>query len=330
LNIRITSILVLLLLQVCILTSCWPHMTFVMKGVDINIPLNDYVEMKVSGIKILTTEWGMERDPMAVEKFLDRAHAAGLKVVLDGGFSYTACGFTDDDWEELPRDKYPVWQKERVQKWIGALKDHPAVYAWDICNEFGENIPSGSHSKNSQWPDTRITLKQLLQSRADVLEMDPDKPLLVRMYSWDLEGIHSLNNEVIRAGIADIVMLNFYSNQMVGGKLTWPTAIIDSAQDHVNMVKKLAPDAEVWVAVATFEQSGVFQKPTEESLSRDIKDVLALENIDGVAFFAWGPIPGWDPENDWYLPETGADLWRVIKKSIKESEAAQRAELGNK
>jgi hypothetical protein len=207
-----------------------------------------------------------------------------------------------------------------VQEWVQALKDHPAVYAWDICNEFGENIPSGSYSKNSKWPDTRITLEQLLKVRADVLEIDPDKPLLIRMYSWDLDDIHSLNNEVIKAGIADIVMLNFYSNYLMGGELAWPTALSDAAEDHINMVKKLSPNVEVWIAVAAFEQPGLFQKPTKEELSRDIQDVLALEDVDGVAFYAWGPISGWDTMNDWYLPETGADLWEVIKKSIKGSE----------
>ena len=72
-----------------------------------------------------------------------------------------------------------------MQNWIKAIKDHPAIYAWDICNEFGENLPSGAGMQNSDWPKSMITTDQLRQARADVLAVDDTRPIHVRMYEWD-------------------------------------------------------------------------------------------------------------------------------------------------
>jgi len=183
-----------------------------MKGVGIDLPQSDFVDMKNAGIEVLSTEWGMEQDIDHARRFLDQAQAAGLKVVMDGGFSYTAWGFTDNDWEGSPAGKRPVWQKERVQTWINALKDHPAVYAWDICNEFGENLPSGAGMPGSDWPQSMITLEQLNQARADVLEADNTRPIHLRTYEWESNDRTAFIHAVLDARIADIISLNLYSN----------------------------------------------------------------------------------------------------------------------
>lgn len=229
----------------------------IMKGVGIDIPQEDFFDMKRAGIDILTTEWGMDEDVNEVKLFLDNANAAGLKVVLDGGFSHTAWGFTDEDFDNLPKGKVPTWQKDRVQDWVGTFKYHPAVFGWDICNEYGENLPSGVNAQNSPWPDTAITLSQLKQARSDVLQIDPDKPILIRTYEWDLDEPPFGTNRPFEAGIADIVMLNFYSNYLENNKLQWPDVIEDVGAGCVEATKVKDPHVKIWVSIAAFEDAPV-------------------------------------------------------------------------
>ncbi len=296
--------------------SCPLNIKTVMKGVGIYTPQQDFYEMKSACIDIVTTEWGMEENVNDVKTFLDRANNAGLKVVLDGGFSYAAWGFTDNDWDRLPEGKGPIWQKNRVQNWIRTFKDHPAVYAWDICNEYGENLPSGSAAVNSRWPKTVITLDQLWQAKKDVLQIDDSKPILLRMYSWDLNEPPFGPHRPYEAGLANIVMLNLYSNYAEDNKIMWPDVIQDSGAEFVSAVKKVDPHAEVWVALAAFASPDMFLRPTRQSLAFDIRETLKLPGLDGIAFFEWGPANQYDPREDWYLPETGTDLWEVIKEHL--------------
>jgi len=289
---------------------------FGMKGVAINLPQADFDEMKQAGIGILATEWGMEQDVDKARAFLDKAHKAGLKVVMDGGFSAHAWGFTDDDWEQLPAGKMPVWQKKRVQGWISALKNHPAIYAWDICNEFGENLPSGAGMRNSDWPESMITTEQIEQAKADVLEVDPARPIHVRMYGWDIGKMPAYVSALLDSKIADIISLNLYSNYLDQGKLQWPTVIADAGAYYVEAIKQRAPGVKVWVSLAAFQYPRMFERPTVESLERDIDNSALIKNLDGITFFCWGPVSQWDDKGNWYLPTNGADLWRAIQLKI--------------
>lgn len=293
-----------------------PDRVFGMKGVAIDLPQGDFDDMKKAGIDILATEWGMEEGVDRTMVFLDKAHKAGLKVVMDGGFSARAWGFSNDDWDHLPAGKWPVWQKHCVQTWVRALKSHPAIYAWDICNEFGENLPSGAGLKNSDWPESIITIQQIKQSKADVLEADPTRPIHVRMYEWDFEDTASPVNALLDNGIADIISLNLYSNYLDKGKLQWPTVIADAGSDCVDEIKRKAPHTRVWISIAAFQYPKMFQRPIVAGLTRDIKNSAAIKNLDGITFFCWGPVSQWDVTCDWYLPVTGADLWRTIRLEI--------------
>lgn len=292
------------------------EMVFGMKGVGLYLPQADFEDMKDAGIGVLSTEWGMEQDVTAVKAFLDQANRAGLKVVMDGGFSARAWGFTDDDWDILPPGKRPVWQKERVQAWIKALKGHPAIYAWDICNEFGENLPSGAGVKNSDWPKSMITVEQVRQAKADVLEADTTRPIHVRMYGWDTGKMPSHVSALLDGRVADIISLNLYSNYLDRGKLQWPTVIADAGAYFVDTIKQKAPGVKVWVSLAAFQYPQLFQRPTVENLARDIGGSAGIKNLDGITFFCWGPVSQWDDKCDWYLPETGSDLWRITRSEI--------------
>lgn len=295
-----------------------PAMIYTMKGVGIALPQSDFDDLRAAGITVLGTEWGMEESVDKARVFLDQANKAGLKVVMDGGFSYTAWGFTDDDWDRLPRGKHPVWQKEKVQAWIKALKDHPAIYAWDICNEFGENLPSGAGMAGSDWPKSRLTQEQLVKARADVLEADPSRPIHLRMYGWDIDRMPLHYETMLKGHLADIISLNLYSNYLHNGKLQWPGVMQDAAAYYVQNIKKLSKGTVVWISVAAFEYDGLFQRPTVASLQRDLKYASSIRALDGISFFCWGPVNQWDETCNWYLPRTGADLWDTIRRYIKD------------
>ncbi|MBN1689782.1 MAG: hypothetical protein JW901_02035, partial [Dehalococcoidia bacterium] len=270
-----------------------------MKGVGIDLPQSDFEDMKNAGIEILSTEWGMEQDIDQARSFLDQAQSAGLKVVMDGGFSYMAWGFSGGDWDELPAGKRPVWQKERVQNWVNALKDHPAIYAWDICNEFGENLPSGAGMPGSDWPKSRITLEQLKQARADVLEADNSRPIHLRTYEWESNDMTAYIKSMLDAKIVDIISLNLYSNYLYHGKLQWPDVIADAGQRCVTEIKQESPQTKIWLSVAAFEYGDIFQRPTPSDVVRDIKAAGKIEGLDGISFFCWGPVNQWDESNNW-------------------------------
>jgi hypothetical protein len=293
-------------------------MLFIMKGVGIDIPQKDFTEMKDGGIDILTTEWGMEEKPQKAKAFLDKAYNASLKVVMDGGFSYPAWGFTGNDETSLPTGKKPEWQKAKVQQWVEQFKDHPAVYGWDICNEYGENLPSGAFGDNSQWPETKITIDQIKQARADVLEIDPDKPIFIRMNHQYFEPKFGNIEGNFTRGMADVVILNLYSNYMQNNKVIWPTVIQNTAEADLNALRNIDPNTGVWLSLAAFEISGLFQKPSLESLLNDIEQSLQIPGFNGIAFFSWGPSPGDATGRKWYMPNTGSDLWKIIKFSIQD------------
>jgi len=261
---------------------------FGMKGVAITLPQKDFDDMKKADIEVLATEWGMEQDVARARAFLDQAHEAGLKVVMDGGFSARAWGFTDDDWDNLPAGKRPVWQKYLVQGWINALKDHPAIYSWDICNEFGENLPSGAGVENSDWPKSMITIEQIKQAKADVLEADPTRPIHVRVYGWDIGEMPPHVNALLENKIADIISLNLYSNYLNQGRLQWPTVIEDAGTYFVDVIKQKAPGVKVWVSLAAFQYPGLFQRPSVDSLTQDIDNAAVINKLDGITFFCWG------------------------------------------
>lgn len=265
----------------------------------------------------MSTEWGMEQDANKTRKFLDQAYKAGLKVVMDGGFSARAWGFSSDDWDHLPKGKHPVWQKERVQSWIRSLKDHPAIYAWDICNEFGENLPSGAGAGGPDWPASMITIEQLAQAKADVLAADPTRPILVRMYEWDFDNVPTHVKALLSNKIAGIISLNLYSNYLYKGKVQWPDIIRDAGSLCVQTIKKEAPGTTIWLSVAAFEYLNAFQRPTSASLERDVWEALLIPDLDGISFFCWGPVNQWDAKSSWYLPKSGADLWKIIQQDMK-------------
>lgn len=289
--------------------------TWYMKGVDLGVSLKEMRDMRKAGITVLTTEWGMDEEVARARAFLDRAQAAGLGVVMDGGFTEAAWGYDYD--RGFSKTQQPVWQEALVKEWVSTFKDHPALYGWDIASEDGENFPNGGGSP--LWPEkSSLTIRQLKKASATVRAADPKHPILLRMHYWDPSPNPFGPGNWFADGIADIVMLNFYSNYAEDGKTpNLPDMVSEEGLRHLAAVRRVDPDAKVWLAVAAFEAEthvGYFRKPKVVDLRRDLRASRALAGVSGIGVLEWGPQQHAKPY--WYLPRDGRDLWRALQEEI--------------
>lgn len=137
---------------------------------------------------------GLVSEDLAVLRAeLDAAHAAGLKVVvapltLPGGRWSQHNGGTYDD--RLWADE--AFQEQAVQFWVdlaGALRDHPAIAAYNILNEPAPEkeaggIENGSDKQLRAWQTAQSgSMRDLTAFYATVIagirEVDPVTPVMV-------------------------------------------------------------------------------------------------------------------------------------------------------
>ncbi len=282
--------------------------TFGMKLVNEDVTDEDLDSLSDLGITIIEGEWGMEdATPQQVLVLLDRVRARDMKLIMN---------FTDESaWgygEEKKNTTKPVWQSEAVQSYVRALKNHPALYGYDISNEAGENLPHGD--------SVRITAEQMLAAANDVRTIDATHPILMRMHYWDrFDGDFTAANP-FAAGIADIVMLNLYSNWTRDGmKPETPNMLFLSGQSLVDTVKAVDPHARVWIALAAFREQPYFLKPSAADLQRDIDATLSIKGIENISFFGFGPERYPNEGSGWDLTRDGKDLLEVMRNAIARS-----------
>jgi len=297
--------------------------TYIMKDVGLYTPLSDLKELKSGGIDVITTEWGVgEDDQDIIFEFLDNVDKAGLKVIMDGGFSATAWGY---DWDNYESTQKPVWQKAKMQQWILDIKDHPAVYGYDIANEFGENlpIPQEHPEEDKSWiKDYGISKDHLNIVKKDIYAIDSTKPLILRIHDWDLNDEDYSLKEKMDKDLVDIIMLNMYTNwSYENADEVNINYIENNADKYIEEIKKVDSNIEVWVAIASFEDKPYFTKPSKERITSEINQVTDLENVTGLGFFGLGWTPDeTDTEENWYLLRDGIDLWESIKLDISNQE----------
>ncbi len=283
---------------------------WMMKGVGSQVSEEEMRAMRQAGITIIGTEWGIGREE-EMQVFLDRAQRAGLLVVGDGGFSEAAWKRKGDE---------VVFQREKVQQFVRRFFRHPALFGWDISNEAGENFSfSRFHNCSRSSGCGILSVSDLREVRAAVREIDPVHPILVRMHYWDEWDDPFGEGNPFAAGIADIVMLNIYSNYSADGKTrALPRMVEDHAPRHVAAITEEDPSVEVWISIAAFAEDlpgdPVFLSPSPADLERDIVAACALP-VSGIGFYQWGPEKYVDPL--WYLPRDGERLWDVIRKHVK-------------
>ncbi len=273
-----------------------------MKLVDKTVTDADLDRIKELGFTVLNGEWGMnEVSPSEMLALLDRLQQRGLKFIVN--FAEGAA------WGYQPGGKHsaeqpPVWQAGRVKGYVERIRHHPAIYAYDISNEAGENLPNGLHM--------RITLEQMRKAAADVRFVDRKRPILIRMrYRDEADGDFFSDQNPFGPGIADIVMLNLYSNYSVKGvRPLLPNMVRDSGQKLVNKILAVDGDVRVWISLAAFRDMPHFLLPDVADIKRDVVSAAAIDGVESIGFFGWG-----SPENyaGWYLPRESPGLLDFLR-----------------
>mgnify|MGYP001610870947 CR=1 FL=1 len=278
-----------------------------MKLVNETVSDQELDELQALGLKVLSGEWGMSEATAAeVLSLLSRVEARGMKLVIN--FSDGAAWGYREDGSDSPRKK-PVWQKRKIQRYLKKIYAHPGIYGYDISNEAGENLPNGERF--------RITLAQLQAAARDVRAIDPNRPILMRMHYWDEEDGDFGARNPFAAGIADIVMLNLYSNYSEDRTTPLlPNMLEDSGQILVDKILAVDPNVRVWLSLAAFQEMPYFVKPSITDLVRDIDAALVITGIESIGFFGWGPERYPEEPPGWYLPRDGVDLLSVIQEFI--------------
>ncbi len=272
-----------------------------MKLVDKSVTDTDLDRIKELGFTVLNSEWGMDDvSPPQMLALLDRFQQRGLKFIVNLS-NGAAWGYSPGGNHHA--DQAPAWQAARVKDYIERIRYHPAVYAYDISNEAGENLPNGSHM--------RITLEQMREAASDVKFADETHPILIRMHYWDDGDGDFTEKNPFGPDIADIVMLNLYSNYSVDGiKALLPNMVRDSGQQLVDKILAVDGSVRIWISLAAFRDTPSFVKPDISDIKRDALSAAAIHGVESVGFFGWG-----SPENGagWYLPREGGELLEFLR-----------------
>lgn len=294
-----------------------PRLSWSMKLVNETVTDKELDLLADLGITVLSGEWGMdEAEPGDLTRLLDRVYARKMQFIVN--FSDGAAWGYAEDGSDAP-DERPVWQGERVERYIAAIKAHPAIYGYDISNEAGENLPNGDRF--------RITLGQMRTAAETVRAIDPNRPIIIRMHYWDNEDGDFTWENPFGAGITNIVMLNLYSNYSEDRvHPVLPRMVEESGQVLVDKVRNVDPKVRVWISLAAFQELPLFVRPRPEDLVRDIAATRRLSGIENIGFFGLGPERYPQEGPGWYLLRDGKDLLEVIRQEIAKAAGAVRGE----
>jgi len=277
---------------------------------------SDFRAIKDAGFDVIEGNFDICAEDTDVMFFLDSAYAVGLRVILNAGAGEAEWGYPCDG--DFDPGMVPTWQKDMVREWVVKWKSHPALYAWDTSNEDGGTFPfgTGGVDPDPDW-ETKYALsaEQLQEAYADVKSFDSSHPVMIRMNGWyfyDYSDNFFRPGNAFGKGVADIVMVNAYSN------------VDEYFKDFVSTVLRRAarslyaidPNVQIVPALGVWEEPPIWVKPTEGELLNDFNQALKAENLLGVAFFKYGAREG----SDWYLPDArrgDAKLWQTIQELIK-------------
>lgn len=268
---------------------------------------NDFQLMKDRGVNLIEGNFDICAYDIDVKYFLDTSAQYGIKVIMPAGSGEAEWGYICD--KVAPKDQKPIWQKEKVQAWVAKWKYHPAIYGWDTSNEAGLNFPNANEGKNL---NMFLTLEQMQQAYKDVKAIDPSRPILIRMMGWifyenEKDYFTYDKGNPFGPGVADIVMVNAYSN------------VADYYADFVPSVSKkthdavlaVNPNAKIVIALGLWTEPPLWYKPSVAQLTADIASARkTVPDMLGLAYFKYGATG-----SEWYLPSNtiGApELFDVI------------------
>lgn len=273
---------------------------------------NDFKLVKDAGVNLIESNFDICADKDDVAYFLDQAGKHNLKVIMPAGSGEAEWGYNCDQ-ENFPITQQPIWQRDLVQKWVKTWKDRPEIYAWDISNEAGSVFPNARilNDEDSSIPDVLyIDKDQLRLAYNDVKSADPSKPIMIRMNGWfyyDTDKDFFKAGNPFQSGVADIVMINAYSNVSD----YYPDFVSTVTKRSVKAIKGISPNTKIIIALGAWQERPLWYMPTEEHLKSEIS-YLRKQDILGIGYFKYGA-----KGSEWYLPDSaiGApNLWEIIKQ----------------
>jgi hypothetical protein len=268
----------------------------------------DFKNIKAAGFDTIEGNFDICAQPSDVVTFLDAAHDAGLKVILFAGAGEAEWGYPCDD-NYSPTQK-PVWQKSSVQGWVQQWSYHPALYAWDISNEDGQNFPN-AQSDDTTWIERghAISLAQLQEAYRDIKQVDSSHPVLIRMNGWffyDYDSGFFREGNAFGKGVADIVMVNAYSNLI---DEYFDDLVKTIASRSVASIHTIAPGIPVYISLGAWGEDPMWAKPSISHLKHDKDSALSVPGVSGIAIFKYGAEKG-----DWWMPRDASDLWNIVRE----------------
>jgi hypothetical protein len=266
---------------------------------------SDYRAIKASGTDIIGVNFDICASESDVLSLLEGAEDAGLTVIMPAGSGEAEWGYPCDG--EFADTLKPKWQKERVQEWVKKWAYHPAIFAWDISNEAGQNFPNAQRREDT-WTQEgyALTLPQLQEAYADVKAADPTRPILARMNGWffyDYDSNFFRTGNPYGKGVADIVMVNAYSNV----EEFFDDMVRTVANRTQTAVHSMNPNAKIIVAVGAWKESPMWYLPSVEHFNNDVLAAQSINDLLGVAVFKYGA-----EQSEWWMPRDAKELWSVL------------------
>lgn len=269
----------------------------------------DFNNIKAVGVDVIAVNFDICAAPTDVLIFLTGAQSAGLKVIMPAGAGEAEWGYPCD--ANFSNTLKPVWQKEAVQMWVRKWAYHPAIFAWDISNEDGQNFPN-AEELNEGWAEQgyALSIEQLQQAYRDVKAIDPTHPILIRMNGW---FFYDYDSNFFRAGnafgpnVADIVMVNAYSNV----EEYFPDLVSTVATRTHDAVRAVSPKTQIIVALGAWQEAPMWFAPTLTNFKNDIRQAKETDNLLGIAIFKYGA-----EGSEWWMPKSAPTLWNSIKNGV--------------
>ncbi|MFC1727361.1 hypothetical protein ACFL0Y_02455 [Patescibacteria group bacterium] len=265
----------------------------------------DFEMIAESGFEVIESNFDLCASEDEVLYFLDQSHQHGLKVILNAGSGEAEWGYACD--EEYSPGQRPRWQESLVSLWVNRWKNHPALFAWDIANEAGGNFP------NAEDRSIRVTLSQLKEASQSVRAVDPGHPIMIRMNGWffydEVDDFFGLENP-FGQGVADLVMINAYSNV----EDYYPDFIETVMGRATTSILEVDPKVKIIGAIGAWEEPPLWYRPSSEQLSNDLEQMGKVINLYGIAFFKYGA-----RESQWFWPDSeqgDARLWQLVSKYL--------------
>ena len=219
---------------------------------------------------------------MNVVKYLDRAQANGLKVILhfNDVIKYGS-GYSNGY-------VYPA----RIKAWTDKVKNHPALHGYLTVKE-------------PAWQG--ISLREMQSLYREFKRQDPKHTVVALL--GDTPNFGTSRNPWAK-GVADMLWVDWYPVSCSKGYWTGATRNFPKVRSYVDRV---TPGTPIWVITQGHAyKKGDKCRPTPAQLRRQVREALTYMRADGIVFYTWN--------NGWYESDLGRDpaLQTELKRIIRD------------